>query len=263
MKKLSVITINYNNSAGLEKTIKSVINQDFDNIEYIVIDGASTDDSVKVIEKYADKITYWVSEPDSGVYNAMNKGIKAANGEYVTFINSGDILLQDIDFNKAIAHIEGEDIIYFDLEIRNEDNTDAYIKTYSDHPDFYYFATDSLPHAGAFIKREQLVQYGYYNEDFKIVSDWAFFMDSILKNNATFKHVNESYVIFFTNGISSLPESQKLIHKERSKHIEFSFPAYYKIYTEWYSNMLELYKIKTSFSVKLLKKVGFLKWLKL
>ncbi len=88
--KLSIITINKNNAYGLRKTIQSVINQTYSNIEYIIIDGASTDGSIDVIKKFEDKIDWWASEPDTGIYNAMNKGIKIATGDYCQFLNSGD-----------------------------------------------------------------------------------------------------------------------------------------------------------------------------
>ena len=88
--KLSVITINFNNRDGLRKTIESVVNQTYNDFEYIIIDGGSTDGSVDVIKEYADRIDYWVSEPDKGIYNAMNKGIDVAKGEYCIFMNSGD-----------------------------------------------------------------------------------------------------------------------------------------------------------------------------
>ena len=88
--KLSIITINYNNARGLERTIKSVICQTFTNYEYIIVDGGSTDGSLEVINKYADHISKWVSEPDEGIYNAMNKGTRMASGEYFNYMNSGD-----------------------------------------------------------------------------------------------------------------------------------------------------------------------------
>ena len=90
--KLSIITINLNNASGLEKTIQSVINQTYKDFEFIVIDGASTDGSVEVIKKYSSGINYWVSESDTGIYNAMNKGIRKAQGEYCLFLNSADYL---------------------------------------------------------------------------------------------------------------------------------------------------------------------------
>ena len=95
--KLSVITINLNDAEGLQKTLRSVWErQSFTDFEHIVIDGASTDGSVEVIKKYADKLAYWVSEPDKGIYSAMNKGIVRARGEYLLFINSGDWLADDV-----------------------------------------------------------------------------------------------------------------------------------------------------------------------
>src|ERR1035437_11152918 len=87
---LSIISINLNNAKGLEITIRSIIEQTFIDYELIIIDGASTDESIEIINKYADKITYWVSEQDEGIYNAMNKGIKRSHGKYCFFLNSGD-----------------------------------------------------------------------------------------------------------------------------------------------------------------------------
>ena len=101
--KLSIITINYNNRDGLQKTIESVVSQSFKDFEWIVIDGGSNDGSRELIERYAESISYWVSEPDKGIYNAMNKGIKASNGDYLLFLNSGDSLCDEYviaDFQK-------------------------------------------------------------------------------------------------------------------------------------------------------------------
>ena len=93
--KLSIITINYNNLAGLQKTMESVFSQTCKDFEYIVIDGASTDGSAEYIRAHADQLTYWVSEKDTGIYNAMNKGVRAAKGEYLLMLNSGDFLVDD------------------------------------------------------------------------------------------------------------------------------------------------------------------------
>lgn len=87
---ISVVTVSYNAVTTIEQTILSVINQTYPHIEYIIIDGGSTDGTVDVIKKYADKITYWVSEPDKGIYDAMNKGVREAKGKYITFLNAGD-----------------------------------------------------------------------------------------------------------------------------------------------------------------------------
>ena len=92
---LSIITINYNDKEGLARTMNSVLSQTYTDFEYIVIDGGSNDGSKTIIEQHQDQLGYWVSEPDSGIYNAMNKGIAKANGEYILFLNSGDVLIDD------------------------------------------------------------------------------------------------------------------------------------------------------------------------
>lgn len=163
--KVSIVTINYNNAAGLEKTINSVISNDLYDIEYIVIDGNSTDGSVDVIKKYESKINFWISESDSGIYNAMNKGIRQATGQYILFVNSGDVIKEDFDLQSIISQITGEDIVYFDMEIADSLSKTSYIKQYPSNPDFKYFAEDTLPHTASFIKKELLVKYGYYSEE--------------------------------------------------------------------------------------------------
>ena len=109
--RLSVITINMNNRKGLERTIKSVVCQIFADFEYIVIDGASVDGSADVIREYADKIHYWISEPDTGIYNAMNKGILQAKGDYCLFLNSGDALYTTTVLEEVFNQNFSEDII--------------------------------------------------------------------------------------------------------------------------------------------------------
>src|ERR1700761_3218970 len=110
--RLSVITINYNNSAGLKRTIESIVSQDFADFEYIVIDGASTDGSAEVIKQYESQISYWVSEPDSGIYDAMNKGVRQAKGEYLLMINSGDLLVNNKVLDTVFKLNELKDIVY-------------------------------------------------------------------------------------------------------------------------------------------------------
>lgn len=261
--KLSIITINYNNVSGLKKTVESIIPHHSEDMEYLLIDGGSSDGSTNIIEKNKDKFSYCVSEPDSGIYNAMNKGIRQAKGEYLLFINSGDTIRPDADIKAIISLLNGEDIIYFDLEIADSIAGNSYIKKYPDQPDFKYFVEDTLPHPGSFIRKELLESYGFYSENFKIVADWAFFMDSICIGKSTYKHINSYFSTFYLDGISSDEKNRQLLFDERNAHIRQSYPTFYSLYKEWCDTKMELYKLKTSASVRYLKKIGFLKWLKI
>ena len=150
--KLSIITVNYNNLRGLKKTVESVKNQTYQEFEYLVIDGGSTDGSVAYLKDKEITFDYWVSEPDKGVYQAMNKGIKKATGDYVLFLNSGDHFLNNKVLEKNMQFIQGEDIIYFNLQV--VENGKTFIKEYPKTLSFSYFVKDTLPHPATFIKKE-------------------------------------------------------------------------------------------------------------
>lgn len=259
--KLSIITINYNNATGLEHTIESVISNKTADIEYIVIDGGSTDTSIDIIHHYQEGIDQWISEQDKGIYNAMNKGIRVADGEYLMFLNSGDNFYEHVDFNKILTQINGEDIIYHDLKIIGE--SEWYIKKYPDRLDFKYFAEDSIPHIGTLIKKELFYKFGFYNEDFKIVSDWAFFMDCVILHHCSYKHIDDCFAVFYMDGISSNPINFQKLMDERDRHIANSYPFYNSLYLDWKAKKDELYKLKSSTSVRYLKRIGFLKWLEM
>lgn len=220
--KISIITISYNNVIGLEKTIQSVINQSFQDFEYVVIDGGSNDGSKEILEKYSDKISYWVSEPDKGIYNAMNKGIAAAKGEYLIFINSGDHFYNDHSLTDAAQHLSGEDIIYGNLEVVSAEQT--YIKDYPSEISLFYFYYESLPHPSSFIRKDAFEKYGFYDETLKIAADWKWFMIAICSNSATFRHIDETVSTFYLDGISSDTQSQHKINSERDRTFSDHFP---------------------------------------
>lgn len=260
--KLSIITINYNDAKGLEKTLHSIIPHKVEGMELIVIDGGSSDMSIDVINHHKSSIDYFESKSDKGIYNAMNKGIAKAKGKYVMFVNSGDDLMPTVDFGKLIERTSSDiDIIYHNLQIVEENR--SYIKTYPNKLDFKYFVEDSLPHTGTLIKKELMEKHGLYNENLKIVSDWAFFMDCILLHNSTYTYYNECFASFYFGGISSLPQNFSILMAEREEHIAKQYPLYNSVYEDWRKKGEELYKLKSSKSVKILKKLGFLKWLKL
>lgn len=199
--KITIITISYNNREGLEKTIKSVASQSYSDFEYIIIDGGSQDGSKEIIESFADKIAHWVSEPDSGIYNAMNKGIKAANGEYLLFLNSGDEFFANDVLEKASSQLGNEDIIYGNLEFIDENQ--SYHREYPETISFHYLYTDALPHPASFIKKTTFDKVGMYDENLKIVSDWKWFMEAFSRFHLTWKHIPITVSKFYLDGVSS------------------------------------------------------------
>jgi glycosyltransferase involved in cell wall biosynthesis len=226
MTKISIITINYNNKIGLQKTIESVVNQTYNNLEYIVIDGGSKDGSVVIIEQYSEKINHWISEKDTGVYNAMNKGIKISSGEYLLFLNSGDfflnknVILNSISFfNKKIS------FYYGNLHLSTNNIPTTHWKPAS-KLSFSYFLEYSIPHPACFIKKEMFTKYGLYNENLKIVSDWEFFITTICKYNESFQYIDIDISNFDETGISSADENRKKQLEEKEWVFQNHFPLF-------------------------------------
>jgi glycosyltransferase involved in cell wall biosynthesis len=232
--KLSIITINLNNAEGLSRTIKSVLSQTFTDFEYVIIDGASTDGSVDIIKQYVDKITYWVSEPDKGIYNAMNKGILKANGEYLLFLNSGDYLYSDSVLEKVFGQNESSASILTGImqKINSDscfielDKGQLYKRRIAGYEkltlyDMFY---GTLNHSSSFIKRNLFEEYGLYNENYKIVSDWIFFLIAIGLNSVDVKYIDVVISCFDMTGISN--RDDKLLIKERKNVITQFLPKY-------------------------------------
>jgi glycosyltransferase involved in cell wall biosynthesis len=215
--KISIITVNYNNTEGLEATIESVLKQTNKNYEYIIIDGGSTDGSKEIIEKYASQIDYWVSEPDKGIYNAMNKGIKQAKGEYLLFLNSGDYLISTDVLEKVAQELDGL-ISFVACGIRLQDDNGYRVKQHPNEISFGYLYTSSLAHQSTFIHRKIFDKYGYYNESYKIVSDWEIFFKAICLNGESYKKSDIVVSNFSCDGVSS--SNQELLSLERKTTIQ-------------------------------------------
>lgn len=217
--RLSIITVNLNNRDGLKKTIESVIPQTFKDFEWIVIDGGSNDGSKELIEQYAEHFSYWVSEPDKGIYNAMNKGIRVAKGEYIQFLNSGDWLYDNTALERCFSHGFDADIAYGDiLFYKAEGKEECHYPQCMSLRFLYKF---SLGHPASFIKRE-LFQAELYDETLKIVSDWKFFLRQAIRNKR-FEYINEMVSCFVTDGISSV--NIELLNREREVVIGQEIPA--------------------------------------
>lgn len=217
--RLSIITINFNNVAGLQKTIDSVISQSFKDYEWIVIDGGSSDGSRELIEQYADHFSFWVSEPDKGIYNAMNKGIKVAQGDYLQFLNSGDWLCDETALERCFSHSFSADIAYGDLFFVFRDGNKELVH-YPQNVSLYYLFHYSLGHSASFIKRQLLMEQPY-DEQYRIVSDWSFFLRQAMVGSI-FEYLSEAVTCFDMTGISTVEED--LVNKERQDVIKHVIP---------------------------------------
>lgn len=198
--KLSIITINKNNREGLRRTIESVVSQTFQEFEYIVIDGASTDGSAELIPEYP-RIDYSVSEPDTGIYNAMNKGIARATGEYLLFLNSGDELVAKTILQTSIQHVKPDiNFIYFDylrsdgIQIQQASDISLNIS------DLFL---SNICHQTIFYHKCLFSKYGTYSCDYKYYSDWERNIDLICNHNVKAVHIPLVLVKYDIAGISA------------------------------------------------------------
>lgn len=230
MCKISIITVNYNDASGLERTINSVINQNSLDYEYIIIDGSSTDGSLEVIKKYQEKINYFISEEDSGIYNAMNKGIKVAKGDYLFFLNSGDHFYNTDVISKYIGFLQQEDLVYFNIEIKG--NNSSKIVSYPNILRFSDFYVGGICHQSVFIKKTLFETTGFYDEDLKIVSDWKFFILALFKHNCSYKKIEETLSTYYLGGISSQINN----FDERNSVIKEHFNGFVQDYDEFLIN---------------------------
>lgn len=226
MPKLSIITINYNDLEGLKRTMDSVFHQTWQEFEYLVIDGGSTDGSAEYIESQSEHIDYWVSEPDKGVYYAMNKGIEKALGTYLLFLNSGDILYND---NVLLATKKSllldMDIVYGDLWMVGEQGK-GFRNRYPDFIDFPFLKQTSLGHPSTFIKKELFLTYGLYRTDLKIVSDWAFFVKVFCRHKVSHCKIDNIIATFYEGGMSSSTVYHQQHIEERKKVLIENFDLY-------------------------------------
>ncbi len=246
--KLTIITINYNNSTGLKKTIESVIHQTSTDFEYIVIDGASTDNSVAVIKQYEDRIFYWITEPDTGIYNAMNKGIRQAQGEYCQFLNSGDVLVDNKVIEKMLFDMPDAAIVIGNMlkSLANGKiykNTGCAVKEIS----MFAFYRGTLNHSPAFIKRNLFDKYGFYDESLKIASDMKWYLIVVGLNNEAVFYRDIDVTLFDMNGISTVnttldkSERRQVLEELIPKNILADYDKYWFIIEQ--NNRLNNYKL--------------------
>lgn len=254
--RLSIITINRNNAAGLRKTMESVFMQTYRDIEYIVIDGGSTDSSVEVIKDYVNQLKIedrklkidWISEPDKGVYNAMNKGIKRATGEYVYILNSGDCVAAPNTIERMVAVLnslnanslnitENVPILLGNIvrvyennkeyaplpRVRDNRGIDDRLTPRPMDVSMLTFYSGTVPQDAAFVRRELFEKYGYFDESLKICADWKLYLNMIALGGIRPMHVDIDVVLFDMSGISNTNNELRLA--ERRAYLEEVLPS--------------------------------------
>ncbi len=217
--RYSIITINYNNEEGLRHTIESIVCQTYTDFEFIIIDGGSTDGSVDVIKEYAEHIAYWVSEKDNGRYNAMNKGVCQAKGDYCIFMNSGDCFYKENVLKEISTQLKGCDI--FVGKIISSSTKSILFAPPHKEMSLYYLYSSTVPHQSSFIKRNLLTKYPY-DETLEIVSDWKFYVQAIVFGNCTIYYSDVITTLFDMNGVST--SNPQKTWDEKQKVLSELFP---------------------------------------
>ena len=205
---ISIITVSYNSASTIEDTIKNVVGQTyFNNVEYIVMDGSSTDGTVKIIQKYDDKISKWVSEPDKGIYDAMNKGISMATGDVVGVLNSDDVYAGGDIVSRVADELEktGADSCYGDLLYVDSVNTDKVKRYWKSGPykTGLFYGGWMPPHPTFFVRREVYERYGLFNLSLGSSADYELMVRFLLKNGVSTYYIPEVLVKMRSGGVSN------------------------------------------------------------
>lgn len=226
--KISIITINLNNADGLKQTLRSIFEQEnihFDNLESIVIDGGSKDSSKDVIESFKDKISFFLSEKDNGIYDAMNKGISYAKGNYIWFMNSGDYFTDKCSLCKFIQIIDESDyydLIYSDIYLFSQNKLKKRIQP--NNITYAHLMKSAINHQSYILKRRHFEIKENFRLDYKLISDWIFLFELFKKKTISTYKINLPLVIYNDEGISI--SSGTLWLEERSQYLK-------SVYSHW------------------------------
>lgn len=249
--KISIITINYNDREGLARTFQSVRRQTCSEFEYVVVDGGSSDGSLDLIKENSDIISLWVSEPDKGIYNAMNKGVRMATGDYCLFLNSGDYLHGAESMKIAVETPFKADIVLSKVLNHDLDGT-TILYVPPKQVTFRQIYQIGIHHAGSFIKRQLMLDYPY-REDLKILSDRDFFIKTIIFDNVTYEILDEIICDFEYGGASS---DRKLAYDERLKILNSFLPP--RLAEEYLTSNLQIMQMSATLAQCKYKIVKFI-----
>jgi len=249
--KISIITVSFQSGATIEQTIQSVLSQTYSNIEYLIIDGASKDNTLQIIEKYKNRISHIVSEPDKGIYNAMNKGIKLATGEIIGILNSDDFFCNNQIIENVVNafSIQQIDALYGDVQFIDPIQPQKITRYYSSKrfkP--FMFKYGFMPaHPSFYAKRELFEKYGLYKEDYKIASDYELLIRFLYVNKIKTTYLNFPFVTMQMGGVSTksfrsnIILNQEIVRgcKENNLYTNLFF-----VYLKYFIKIFELIKHK-------------------
>ena len=219
----SIITVCLDVVKSVRCTIESIQNQSFSDYEWIVVDGGSTDGTIDVLDDYSEHIATLISEPDRGIYHAMNKGIAHAKGEYVIFMNAGDFFANK-DVLAAVNAAPRADLLIGDLIFSVSDK----VRSLPDELPDNFLLTNMLPHQATFFRRQLFESHGHFDESFRIAGDYEMFARLIQSGEVSYRHVPKTIAVFQGGGISESAEYRK-IRKQENHRVRWKyFPAYRK-----------------------------------
>jgi glycosyltransferase involved in cell wall biosynthesis len=205
--KLSIITVVYNGRTTLGDTIQSILNQDYPNIEHIIIDGGSTDGTIELVQSYGNQIAKFISEPDRGMYDAMNKGIRLATGDIIGILNSDDFYADTDVISTVVQTFQQHqvDSVFGDLVFVNPDDLKTVVRYYGSanfHPSRFAYGW-MPPHPTFFVKRHAYEQYGLFKTDYKIAADYEILIRFLAKHQLTYRHIPKVMVNMRPGGVST------------------------------------------------------------
>lgn len=247
--KVSIVTICYNSGKTLEKTIQSIASQSYNNIEYIVVDGGSKDNTVDIIKKYNDVVSQWVSEPDNGLYDALNKGIRMATGEVVGVLHSDDIFYDEHVIQKVADGFisNGTDAVFADIQFVRHENLNKVIRHYSSkkwHPG--RFVWGFMPaHTSFFVKKSKYEELGYYQTDYKIAADYELLIRFLNKNKVSYTYLPMVTTKMLIGGASTSGiKSVIILNKEIKRGCKENglYTNNFMLYSKYFTKIFEFIK---------------------
>ena len=258
--KISIITVTYNSEKHLERCINSVLNQRYHDIEYIIVDGNSTDATKEIINKYSYRISKFVSESDEGIYDAINKGIRLATGDVIGLLNSDDFFVDDNTLQSVVSALNESktDIIFADIDFVSSSNLNKVIRHYSSkffRPWMFKFGYQPA-HPTFYTYRSNFTKYGLYRTDFKIAGDFELMLRFLLINNLSYKYYELTWVKMLTGGASTSGVKSVLrVNKEIISSFELNglYTNYLFVFSKYLFKWVSFFPIRQWFNSSLPK----------